>query len=603
MNRLIPVIIECFLFSLFPFTGAVSQETEFTAAVNPDVLTAGEQFSLIFSSNERIEEVSVPELPDFQFLGGPMRSESRSVQMTGGKVVSVANYEYILYYMALKEGRFTIPPATARIGNRQYKSNPVTLQVAAGKSMQEGPGSAVRSDEPAGEIDQNNLFIRLIPDKSDIYIGEPLQVTVKLSTRVDLSGYDPGFKGPDLQGFFTEVENSQGNITREVYNGIFYNTAVIRTYYTIPQKTGEIVLEPFAVDVGVRQEVSRRIPNPLFDDFFFPDIEEIPVTLASRSLKINVKPLPPGAPSTFTGAVGSYTITSSITSPEINVNDPLTLKYTIKGTGNIKLVNEIKVEFPPDIETYEPVLGTSMDGPVKGSRSFEYMLIPHAPGTYNIPEVAFSYFDPSKDEYATAYSDPYIVNVTGQPGNIATGSGIIRNEVEVLSNDIRYIKVRNIRLKLKDGYFAGSGLYYLLMALISAAFIAALTVRKNINIRESDLAGLRKRKADKYAARRLKNCSLFLEQGKHKEFYDELLSALWKYMADKLNIPMAILSRETAGKSLSAVIDDKELAERFFSIIDECEAARYSQNSFTLEPNKLFTDAKEIISRLQQKLK
>lgn len=603
MNRNFLLLITGFLLGALPATVAFSQDVEFTVSANPDVLTAGEQFSLIFSSNERIDDVNLPELPDFQFLGGPMTSESRSVQMAGGKVTSVANYQYIFYYMALKEGKFTIPPATATISNRQYTSAPIVIQVAAGANLQTDPGGDEEAMRQTAEPDQNSLFIRLITDKSDLFIGEPVEITVKLYTRVDISGFNPGFKGPDLQGFFTEMENGPGTVDSEVYNGVVYNTAVLRKYFAIPQKTGEIILEPFTVDVAVRQEVSRRMASPFFDDFFFPEIEEVPVTLSSKPLTIKVKPLPPHAPESFTGAVGNFSITSSINSLEADVNEPLTLRYLVNGIGNIKLVNELRTTIPADIEIYEPVVGTAMEGPVTGTRSFEYMLIPHAPGIYVIPEVAFTYFDPSMEEYLTVNTESYTINVTGVPGNNPLNTGILRDEVELLSNDIRFIKTGSIRLNTKDRYFAGSLLYYFIIALIIAGFIAGMLINRRINSKVSDVAGLRKRKADKYAAKRLKNCRLLLEQGRSKEFYDELLSALWKYLADKFNIPMARLSRETAGEALSSQIDDNELAERFFRITAECEMARYSRNTGATEPKELYSDAVEIVSLLQQKLK
>jgi len=602
LSILLEILISFFLGTFFVLSSN-AQEVEFTASANPDVLVAGDQFSVVFSSNERIDDLSLQELPDFQFLAGPMRGESKSVQMVNGKVTSVSTYQYVLYFMALKEGKFTIPPATAKIGSREYKSNAVIIQVVAGKNQAIPPAGGNDQNPQSGEIDESNLFVRLLVNKTDVYLGEPVEMTIKIYTRVDLSGVDPAFKGPDLQGFFTEVDNMSGNITREVYNGNVYNTAVLRKYYAFPQKTGEFTFEPFNVDVAVRQEVRRRISDPLFNDFLFPEIEEIPLTLTSRPVKINVKPLPPDAPVSFGGAVGSFDVTSSLSKTETLTNDPLTLKYSVSGTGNLKLINEINVHIPPDLEKYDPVIGTKMDSPLKGTKTFEYMIIPHMTGSFSIPAAEFTYFDPSSGEYKTIYSDLYNINVSRGPDETNSSPGILRNEVEVLNNDIHYIKIKNIKLFNNNNFFAGSFLYYVIVFLLLAVFILIIFIRHKLNIQNSDITGVRKRKADLYARKRLKHCQVFLDQGKFSELYDELLAALWRYLADKLDISMAKLSRDTAEEALSSKITDRELINEFFRITGECEIARYSRSAENSDIKKLYSDAIEVISRLQQKLR
>ncbi len=238
------------------------------------------------------------------------------------------------------------------------------------------------------------------------------------------------------------------SLQSESYNGDIYGTGVLRKTVIIPQKTGPITIKSFDLDVTMRKEVRRRIADPFFEDFDIPDVQEIPIKLKSKEVTVQVKPLPGNAPASFGGAVGNFTFSSSVNKSSTHTNEPVTLKLVISGQGNIKLINEPQFELPGDLEKFDPVINSRLDNSLGGTKTFEYLLMPKAPGTFTIPPVEFSYFDPSTKQYKTLKSQAFTVNVEKGQGDAATEAnpGITREEIKLLSEDIRFIKNKPIAL-------------------------------------------------------------------------------------------------------------------------------------------------------------
>jgi hypothetical protein len=588
---------------------AKAQDVQFTAAATPNVVRVGEQFNLTYTSNQDISSLDLPDLNDFELLGGPSQSHSQSVYTVNGKITAKSTYQFTYFFRALKEGKFSIPPATAKIKNKTYQSNAANIEVIAGtgqaKQQTPGtPGSESAQSEVAGDKD---IFVSLILDKKTAYLGEQIMATVKIYTKESLSAVDQAFKGPDFTGFFTEPVEVPPlrNLQREAINNDIYYTGVLRKFVIIPQKTGEITIRPFDLDVAVRQEVRRKFADPFFEDFDIPEVQQIPVKLTSKAVKVTVRPLPANAPASFTGAVGSFSMKSSLNKITTKTNEPLTLKLTISGKGNIKLINEVNINVPYDMEKYDPVINTHLDNPLSGSKTFEYLIVPRIAGSYTIPQTEFSYFDPASNQYKTLQTQAYTVQVEQGQGDslMAVMPGLSKEDVKLLNQDIRFIKNKPVRLHKKNSYLAESPLYYLLYLFALAIFIALILVRNSYIRQNADVIGVRLRKADKYARKRLKRSESLLKQGDHGGFYEELLGATWGYLSDKLKIPVAELSKDTARSALLEHAVDEQLIDDLFRITSECEMARYSQESGSISMDKLYHDALEVISTLQQKLK
>ncbi|HLO57152.1 MAG TPA: BatD family protein [Bacteroidales bacterium] len=595
---------------LLIFSGFLkAQDVEFSAEASPNVLRVGDQFNLIFSANEEMAAFAMPDLRDFQLLGGPSQGHSQSVSSINGKITTTSSYQYTYFLRAVKEGKFTISPASIKVKNKVYKSNPITVEVLKASASSSAPaqntgGSGTRQN---GQVSENDLFVKLLLDKTEAYIGEQIMATVKIYTKTNLAGIDQAFKGPDFTGFFTEPIETPPlrNLERENVNGDIFGTGVIRRVLIIPQKTGQLTVEPFDLDVALRREVRRRVADPFFDDFSIPDIQEIPVTLKSKPVKINVKPLPPNAPPTFKGAVGLFKISSSLNNTVTASNEPLTLKVVISGTGNLKLINDMVVNVPYDMERYDPVINTKMDNALSGSKSFEYMIMPKRAGQYTIPGVEFTYFDARAGQYKTIKTESYTVTVEKGQGDslITMAPGTNKEDVKLLNSDIRFIKTKQGTLKTMSAYLATSALYYLTYVLLIIIFIVLVLIRKRISAQHADIIGMKLRKADQYARKRLRKCETLLKQGNSAAFYEEMLGALWGYISDKLSIPVSVLSKDNARTSLMNRSVSDELIDQLFRIIDHCEMARYGFSAGETDKEQLYHDAIKVITSLQQKLR
>jgi hypothetical protein len=426
-----------------------AQDVEFIAEASPNVLRVGEQFNLIYTSNRELEEFDMPDIRDFELLGGPSQGRSQSVSSINGKITTTVTYQYTYFFRAVKEGKFSIPPASIKVKNKLYPSNTVDVEVLKANSpssnANQGSTTGVGTNQPE-KISENDLYVRLIVDKTEAWLGEQIIATIKIFTKTSLARIE-GFKGPDFTGFFTEPVETPPlrNLQKEAVGGDIYGTGVIQRVVIIPQKSGELVIEPFDLDVVLRREIRRRYADPFFDDFSIPDIQEIPVKLKSRAIKINVKPMPPGAPSSFKGAVGDFRLNTSINKTVTTTNDPLTLRVAIEGKGNLKLISDIPVNVPYDMERYDPVINTKLQNALSGSKTFEYMIMPRMAGQFTIPPVEFTYFNPVAGQYKTLKSQSYDIVVERGSGDslLAMAPGINKEDVKLLNQDIRFIKTKS----------------------------------------------------------------------------------------------------------------------------------------------------------------
>jgi hypothetical protein len=605
MNRVILVLL---VLSFLP-CHVSSQDAKLTATASPNVMRVGDQFNLTFTSDQEVTELELPNMDAVEVLGGPNQGHSQSVYAVNGKITTSSTFQYTYFLRAVKEGKFTLPSVSAKIKNKACRSNTVNIEVVAGQNQSSRSGAGTGGSEPAqgGKVNDNEVFVSLLLDKKEVYLGEQIMATVKIYTKVNLSGVDRGFKGPDFTGFFTEPVEVPPlrNLQHEAVNGDIYYTGVLRKMIIIPQKTGELTIQPFDLDVAVRQEIHRRVADPFFDNFDIPDVQEIPLKLKSKAVRIQVKPLPSNAPSSYTGAVGNFSFSSSLNKTKTKTNDPLTLKLTISGRGNIKLINELNLNIPSDLEKYDPVINTREDNSQSGTKTFEYLLVPKNAGTFTISPVEFSYFDPAAKQYKTLQSQAYTVVVEKGEGDslMAVVPGVSKEDVQLINRDIRFIKTKPASLRPSKSFLADSPWFYILYVLLTALFIVFAVLQRKMARNKADIAGIRLRKADRYAQKRLKKSAVLLKQGESNQFYEELLGAIWGYLSDKLNIPLSVLSQETAKTALLARSVDEELLEALFRVTGACEMERYARVSGNVGMEKVYQEALSVITALQQKLK
>ena len=591
--------------------GAWADGITFTANA-PEVVVSGDQFRLSYTINsQKVRDFRAPSIQGFEVLMGPSRSTQSSTQIINGNVTSTSTITFTYILMAGKEGTYKIPGATIVADGNNYTSNSVEIKVLPPdqSSSNAGSGSSARSSRNqanSGKITDKELFMTATASKTNVYEQEAILLTYKVYTQVNLTNLRGDI--PDLKGFHTqEVElPNQKTFTLEHYNGRNYNTTIWRQLVLFPQQTGKIEIPSVTFEGTVSQMVASADP---FDAFFNGgNYVNITKNIVTPKLTINVKELPAGKPANFSGGVGEFTLSSSISTQELKTNDAVTIKLVISGTGNMKLINTPEVGFPQDFEIYDPKVDNKFNltrNGLSGNKVIEYLAIPRHAGTYTIPPIEFSYFDLKSQSYKTLKTDAYTLNVAKGEGNSdqVVANFTSKEDLKVLGQDIRYIKTGDTQLTKKDDYFFGSTSYYLWYIVPLALFIALMIINRKQAMENANVAKVRTKKANKVATKRMKNAGKLLAEKKSEAFYDEVLKALWGYISDKLSMPVSQLSKDNIEEELQKHQVADELIKEFINNLNECEFARYAPGNQDEKMDKIYSSAIDVISKMENSIK
>ena len=594
-----------FLFFILISTviGAWSDDKITFTANAPEVVVSGDQFRLSYTVNtKKVRDFRAPNIKEFEVLMGPSRSVQ--YQNINGVETNTITFTYIL--MAGKEGTFSIPGATIVADGNNYTSNSVTVKVLP-PDQSAGTGNSNSSNNQAGtKITNNDLFITATASKTTVYEQEAILLTYKIYTQVNLTGLHGDM--PDLKGFHTQEVDlpSQKQWTLEHYNGRNYNTTVYSQYVLFPQQSGKLEIPSITFEGTISQMVASADP---FDAFFNGgSYVNVKKNIVTPKLSINVKELPAGKPANFSGGVGEFTISSSISTQELKTNDAVTLKLVISGTGNMKLINTPEVGFPQDFEIYDPKVDNKFNltrSGLSGNKVIEYLAIPRHAGTYTIPPVEFSYFDLKSQTYKTLKTDAYTLNVAKGEGNSdqVVANFTNKEDLKVLGKDIRYIKTGEVVLSKKDDYLFGSFAYWLWYLVPMVLFIVFLVVYRKQAMENANVAKVRTKKANKVATKRMKLAGKLLSDKNIAAFYDEVLKALWGYISDKLNIPVSQLSKDNIEEELTRYGVADDLIKSFINTLNECEFARYAPGNQNEAMDKVYESAIDVISKMENSIK
>lgn len=586
--------------------GVFAQSVSFVARA-PRVVAVGEQFQLKFDVNVEPDDFYNPDIKHFEVLAGPNMSQFQSTTIVNGQVTSRNSISYTYILEATHEGRFSIPAAVVKIKGRAYTSNSIVIEVVKGDASaaaNRGGGASARIRESSG-VANGKVFLKMEVNKSSLYRGEFLIATLKLYTRVDLEGLgEPKF--PSFNGFWNQVVEDNDlrlNFVREKYNNKVYDAAVIRRYVLFPQQVGKLVVDPFQLTASV---IERNAPQSAFEAFFGSGGTRARKRLSSAPITINVKELPAGAPASFNGGVGSFSITSSLSKNKVRANDAVNLIVRISGSGNVKLVEAPKVQFPVDFDSFDPKVTENVKTTAAGSygaKVFEYSFIPRSAGKFTIPALEYTYFDMASKRYKTIRTQPHTIAVAPDPtGGARNGlmGGSDSEAIKLLNSDIKYIKVGSTTLIPRNDYFFGTPAYWIILILALVAIIGTFAFLAKRVRENSDVVFIKNKRANKVAYQRLKKAEALIKSGDTHGFYEEMLKALWGYLSDKLAISVSDLSKERATQLLKEYGADDETIGTMISIIEECEFARYAPGGQSEEKSDRFNHAVEIISKLEQ---
>ena len=590
---------------------AVSEEVRLEMSA-PNAVSVGDQFRLTLSVNARGENLKLPDLSNFDLLMGPSTSQSTSVQIINGRTTQTQNFSYTYILRAKDQGTFTIRPASIEVEGKVIVSNPVTVQVVTGRPQQQQqqqaqPGEPGEIQPSGANISKEDLFIRLELNKRNVYKGEQIIATVKLyaNPNLPLTGFEE-VNLPTYEGFFTQDIDipQQINFTREVYNDKIYQVGILKKTVLFPQQTGNITVRPFSITTLVQQRVRQR---SFFDDFF-TGLQTARAKLTADAVTISVRDLPP-APASFYGGVGSFNLTSEISDTEATTNDAVTLKVTISGSGNLRLIQTPKLELSSDFDLYDPRSTDQVrisESGMTGSRTIEYLFQPRMEGEYTIPSIPFTFFNPSSGQYEQRTTPEYKLKVIKGVDDRTT-SGVMRTirkqDVQLIGQDIRYIWQKPSALRIAGNYFFGSPLFYSLYLGGLLLFLIFFVVYRKKLKENANLALVRNKKANRVARRHLKLAASYLKKKEEGPFYESVLKAFWGYLSDKLSIPLAELKRETALEGLYKRQVDQALIDEFLAVVDQCEYARYAPAGGNQVMHDLYSTAEKVISKMEKQIK
>lgn len=578
-----------------------------------DVVVSGDQVRLVFTVNSQdIKDFRAPSIKGFDVLMGPSRSQQSSIQIINGKRTSNSSTAFTYILLAGSPGTYTIPAASVEVNGEKVFSNAISIKVLpqdqnSGNSGNNGGGSASssRSQAAGSRISANDLFITATASKTTVHEQEAILLTYKVYTVVNLRQLYG--KMPDLKGFHTqEVElPQQKTFTLEHYKGRNYNTTVWSQYVLFPQQTGKLEIPSITFDGVIAQQTVSDDP---FDAFFNGGgYVEVKKKITTPKVVINVQPLP-AKPAGFSGAVGEFKLASSINATDVKTNDAVTIKLTLSGTGNMKLIGTPEVKFPQDFEIYDPKVTDDYkltNSGLTGTKTFEYLAIPRHAGNFTIPAVEFTYFDLKSNSYKTLKTEAYNLKVAKGQGNADQVISDFTNKesVKMLGKDIRFIKLGDSSLRPKGDFFFGTVGYYLCYLIPLLLFVVFAVIYRQKALENANVAKVKTKKANKVATRRMKLAGKLLAENKKNEFYDEVLKALWGYISDKLSIPVSQLSKDNIEAELTNYGVQEALIAEFIGVLNECEYARYAPGNENEAMDKVYSASVEVISKMENSIK
>lgn len=589
----------------------------------PDVVAVNEQFNVTFiiEGEKSPSDFQWSSGDDFQLVWGPQKGSSSSIQIINGKRSSSHQTTFTYILIPKATGTFQLPAATALLSGDRISSTQASIQVVSdgasssqssgqngGKSSRGGQTSSTGS----GEISSNDLFMRLSLSRTEVVIGEPITATLKIYQRANVVGFENA-KFPTFNGFWSQETYVPNNIEfkRESLDDKIYNTAVLRTYVLIPQQSGAITIDPAELVCLVNIRTAPSSSNSLFDSFFQDEYRTIRKRVTTPAVKVKVNPLPAGQPASFGGGVGNFGISARLTTDNLKTHDAASLIITVSGRGNVALLEEPKVNFPPDFEVYDTKTTENTDksnGGTSGSKSFEYPFIPRSHGDFTIDPVEYSYYDVNAGKYVTLRTEPLHVKVAKGKGGDSTpvttvNSGVERKDVKSLADDIRFIFTGKPGLSGSGSFFVGSVFFWILLALMILGATSVYLAFRKVAAMRADVAGTKNRRATKMAQKRLKLAGEYLDKNLYTAFYEELHKALIGFVSDKLNMDMSEISKDNIASALTEGGVSEEQTKAFTDLLDACEFARYSPDGGNEAMRSHYDAALKVISSIDSGLK
>ncbi|MBT3299235.1 MAG: protein BatD [Candidatus Marinimicrobia bacterium] len=566
-----------FIFSYFSSTIIFAQTLH--ATVDATQISLGETITYkieAVGASEMPEVDILPALKQFDLLSGP--GQQTNIQWINGKMSS--NYSLTWTLSPKKTGTLTIPKLWVKLGDKTYQTTSVKIRVGKGNVEN---GSAI--------------FIRAELDKESIFVGEQLTVTYKLYRNVNFS--PSPYNLPDFVGFWSEVVYTPRSLKfRNVrLNGKSYQVADLLKVALFPMKTGKQNIPPIHIQGQMEKKSKRnRGRNSAFDPFFNSFFTEtITKQIRSPEKSIFVKTYPKEKPFDFSGAVGSFKISTELDTDSAKVNEGFTFIVRLKGTGNLGQFSLSEIQFPETVEAFPPKENFKKDAfrdELTGVSTWEYILIPRQAGKLLLPRIKMSYFNPKNQRWEKTQSQVQEISIL--PGEIEKyNSGkYTKREVELLGKDIRFIHTESTEFSpIQKSFISRSVIWIYLLAGFFA--FMPIWINKATDYRLSTATGRLSRGALKKSKKSLKQ--------KTDDPFTLASQTIYVYFFERLDLSSPNLDPALVKNELSGRIPN-ELSQRLMTLLQQCDSGRFAPGGEALVDTILF-DTKNLLIQLESKLK
>jgi len=570
-------------------TQSIFAQAEFKTTVSKSKLGVNERFRIVFSINKQgADNFTPPSFENFKVVAGPSQSVNQS--WINGKVTFSQSYTYVIEPKAI--GTYSISGATILLNGKTLTSNSVKMNILKAVDIPPNP------NDP-NYIAKQNVHLVAEVSKTQPYVGEGIYVEYKLYVSENISVKDFSVtETPQYNGFWNQDININNlQIKNGVYNGENYRYVVLKKALLIPTKSGKLLIEPMKMDILI------GVPTGRGDFFGNPITRNLSMVFSSANKNINVKQLPlENKPENFNGAVGEFDFSITSSKNDLKANESSQIKVGVTGKGNLKLFEIPKIETPKELEIYTPeykeAIRTTLNG-IQGSVYDLYTVVPQFKGKYKIPKVSFSYFNPSEKKYKTITTEDLFVNVLEGKEIVTTTNNIVKKDIGVTGANFRYIQTKSTFVTTQKENFFKSNLFYFLLLLPLIAIPFGIILYNISAKRNSDIVGVKQRKADRLARKYLSEAKKQL--GNKEEFYIALEKALHNYLKAKLQIETSDISRDNIKELLLSKNVNEDTITVFIDVLNDCDFARYTPITEVMM-NDVYEKSKEIITALDKQL-
>lgn len=568
---------------------AQSADINVVSTVSQTTVYTGERISLSVEVSGDFNNVSRPTLPEFTGfrLLSNNPSTSRSYSFVNGKTSS--SYSYSYYLIAQDEGNFTIPSITVSIDGDEYNTDPIDVEIVDRNS----------SANESGSNDRPEIFLRMEVSDRNPVPGQQLITDVILFFKdgLEVNSYQP-VPGWKAEGFWKEeLENTERpRAESTIIDGIRYRKARLLQFALFPTKTGELSISPYEIIVSVRAASSRDDPFSSFFGGFGSNQRQ--VELKTDPVQLDVEPLPDIDPSSYTGAVGSFSINRKISTREALVGESIEIETTIRGTGNVPLITKPDYELPDGLEIYDPQQASSLNRrnqQISGSKVFTDIVIARTPGNYTIPQTTLAYFDPARNEYVRESLPALTFTVNSDPNAQAATEQTLSFSVKPVTGLASWTS--DSSTALAGRWWFWTGIFF--PALVLGIAYWQKTYRDKMT---NNTAFARSKRASSIAEERLEKAMERSEEGHIRDAYNLLQKALTGFISDKLNLPEAGLSNQSYISALQDQGVDMELLKNIRMLLDKCATISYAPDSSHDYLKSHVGLAKSILEKLKKEL-